>query len=204
MTARKRFQRYKATGGAAGLVRVEVLVPPGDREKVIEMAAKRRAEHRRKTAGTDVLDRLFEEAVARYGKRCLWNVNPQRTPGGLRVIADTNAFRQEDIDDEILSTMPLSAGAIGATVRMAIEEARAIFERLPDRSAGHLFTDADGNPVNDVAVILAGGATTLEAKRNGNWPSGPEIDHFLIQRVVDEFGWEGSRLLDAQTDEPGP
>lgn len=71
--------------------------------------------------------------------------DPSWSPGSLtEKIAMTNAFRQEDIDDEILSTMPLSAGEIGATIRNALEEAREIFERLPDTTAGQLFIDADG------------------------------------------------------------
>lgn len=36
----------------------------------------------------DTLESLFDEAITRYGPRCLWNVKPQKTPSGLRVIAD--------------------------------------------------------------------------------------------------------------------
>lgn len=118
-------------------------------------------------------------------------------------IAMTNGFRQEDIDDGILSLVPLSAGKISMTIREAIEEAREIFKRLPEATAGHLFTDKDGNPVNNVDAILAGDATTLSVARNGSWPSTPDVDHLLIQRIVDEFGWEGSRLS-AESDEPCP
>lgn len=73
MATRDRIKRHKTTGGAASLVRAEVLVPPGDGQKIIE---------------ADEIDRLFNEAVTRYGKRCLWNVDPQPTSGGMRVIAD--------------------------------------------------------------------------------------------------------------------
>ncbi len=88
MAMRDRIERYKTTGGAAGLVRVEVLVPPDDRQKILELAAHLRSDHRQRTAKADGLDLLFNEAVIRYGKRCLWNVSPQPTLGGMRVIAD--------------------------------------------------------------------------------------------------------------------
>lgn len=43
------------------------------------------------------LDQLFDEAVAHYRTRCLWNLEPQRTPGGMRVIAD-KLRRHGDMD----------------------------------------------------------------------------------------------------------
>lgn len=92
MASRDRIERYRTTGGAAGLVRVEVLVPPADRRKIVELASDLRAEHRRNArrviGNAELLANLYNEAVSRYGKRCLWNVDPQPTPSGMRVIAD--------------------------------------------------------------------------------------------------------------------
>lgn len=88
MAAQDRMLRYKSKGGAAGLVRVEVLVPPDDRRKILDLATRLRVDHRRKAMETGRLAALFDEAVTRYGTRCLWNVKPQPTPGGMLVIAD--------------------------------------------------------------------------------------------------------------------
>ena len=44
--------RYKAVGGGADLVPVEILVPRGDRELVLQFAEKLRAKHRAKARRT--------------------------------------------------------------------------------------------------------------------------------------------------------
>jgi hypothetical protein len=108
-------------------------------------------------------------------------------------IAMTNSFRQTDIDESILSTIDLSAAEIGSTVRAAIEEAQDVFAKLPDEAAGKLFVDASGGIVTDVDEILKGlnGVMAIEATRGGAWPSGPDIDQALIERVISAFGWEG-------------
>lgn len=131
---------------------------------------------------------LWHALWAAPGKDESWS------PGSLaEKIAMKNGFRQADIDDQVLSTVDLSAAEVGATVREAIEEAREVFNRLPAGTAGKLFVDAAGQPVNDVDAIRTGaGVTAVEARRGGTWPSGTDIDHTLIQRVIDAFGWEGS------------
>lgn len=47
MAKRDRQERYKRAGGAAGLVKVETLVPPEGRERILKLAAELRAEYRR-------------------------------------------------------------------------------------------------------------------------------------------------------------
>ena len=44
----ERQERYKATGGAADLVKVEMLVPPAYRERLLRLAASFRDEHRQR------------------------------------------------------------------------------------------------------------------------------------------------------------
>lgn len=48
MGTRERIRRYKTTGAAAGLARVEVLVPPGSRDQILSLAQRLRNEHRRR------------------------------------------------------------------------------------------------------------------------------------------------------------
>jgi len=47
MGVRERIQRYRTTGAAAGLARVEVLVPPADRDRILALAERLRRQHRR-------------------------------------------------------------------------------------------------------------------------------------------------------------
>jgi hypothetical protein len=131
---------------------------------------------------------LWHAIWAAPGKDEAWS------PGSLiEKIAMTNAFRQRDIDDDIMSTVPLSASETGSTIRDALNEARDIVARLPAPTAGCLFIDASGHPVHDVQAILSGGGVTpLQPRHGGAWPSGPDIDHLLIRRVIDTYGWEGS------------
>ena len=109
-------------------------------------------------------------------------------------IAMKNNFRQQEIDERILSTIELSAAEIGATIREALEDARDIFKRLPAEHAGKLFVTKAGGVVTDVERIFDGtdAACPIETRRGGNWPSSPGIDHALIERIIEAFGVEGS------------
>jgi len=74
--ARQRIRKYRMEGGAADLARVEVLVPPGDRPKILELASQLRAGHR----GNKELRELYEKALASYRTRILDNVDLDRLP----------------------------------------------------------------------------------------------------------------------------
>jgi hypothetical protein len=76
MAVRERIERYKKTGGAADLVRVEVLVPEQARREVIEFAARLRSAHRE----NKVLRELCARAVSLYGPRVMDNVDLERLP----------------------------------------------------------------------------------------------------------------------------
>jgi hypothetical protein len=111
-------------------------------------------------------------------------------------IAMTNNFRQIEIDEEVVSTIGISASEVGQTIRAAVEEARAIFDKLPDHAAGRLFVDADGRIVQDLSKILSlqGDIRSIDASRTGTWPSSTSIDHALIDRIVSGFGEDGETL----------
>jgi hypothetical protein len=76
MTARKRIERYRNSGGAADLVRVEVLVPEQARREVIELAARLRSAHRENKALRELCDR----AQAMYGAHVRDNIDLDRLP----------------------------------------------------------------------------------------------------------------------------
>ncbi len=76
VAANKRVKKYRSKGGAADLVRVEVLVPPSARKEILAIASRLRAEHR----GTKELRSLFDEALRSYSVRVLDNVDLDRLP----------------------------------------------------------------------------------------------------------------------------
>ncbi|MDL2400554.1 hypothetical protein [Rhizobium mayense] len=77
MAVRERIQRYRESGGASDLVRVEVLVPAARRTDILSQAAEMRAEHRQRK---ERLQQNLDEALARYGVRLLDNIDLTRLP----------------------------------------------------------------------------------------------------------------------------
>jgi hypothetical protein len=74
--AKQRVKKYRTQGGAADLVRVEVLVPPADRSKILKYASALRAQHR---AAKD-LGSLYDDALRAYRAKILDNVDLDRLP----------------------------------------------------------------------------------------------------------------------------
>lgn len=74
--AYRRVEKYRTKGGAADLDRVEVLVPPSARAKILELASQLRAEHR----GNKELRDLYDKAMTSYRTRILDNVDLDRLP----------------------------------------------------------------------------------------------------------------------------
>ncbi|MCK1541532.1 hypothetical protein IVA87_17805 [Bradyrhizobium sp. 147] len=74
--ANKRVRKYRSEGGAADLVRVEVLIPPTARNELLVMASRMRAEYRL----TKELQSLLDNALRLYGPRILDNVDLDRLP----------------------------------------------------------------------------------------------------------------------------
>ncbi|MEZ2219412.1 hypothetical protein [Rhizobium sp. RCC_161_2] len=77
MAVRDRIQRYRESGGASDLVRVEVLVPAARRNDILSQASEMRAEHRQRK---ERLQQNLDEALARYGIRLLDNIDLDRLP----------------------------------------------------------------------------------------------------------------------------
>jgi hypothetical protein len=76
MSVRERVQKYRSEGGAADLVRVEVLVPQSARDEVVAFASRFRSEYR----NTKELQRMYDSALASYRTRILDNVDIDRLP----------------------------------------------------------------------------------------------------------------------------
>jgi hypothetical protein len=74
--AHKRIKKYRSQGGAADLARVEVLVPPSDRNEILAFASRLRAKHR----NNKELRSLYDNALKLYRQRILDNVDLDRLP----------------------------------------------------------------------------------------------------------------------------
>lgn len=98
--AKKRFRKYRSEGGAADLVRVEVLIPPSARSEVLAMASRMRAEHRH----AKELQLLLDHALRLYGSRILDNIDLSRLPD-LRSRAAVAARAMIDRGDALAFAM---------------------------------------------------------------------------------------------------
>jgi len=76
MPVRQRIEKYRSSGGAADLVRVEVLVPPSARDDIIGLAARLRSDHR----DNKKLRAMCDRALSLYWPRILDNVDLERLP----------------------------------------------------------------------------------------------------------------------------
>ncbi len=74
--ARNRVEKYRKEGGAAGLIRVEVLIPPMARGEIVAHASRLRAAHR----NDKELWSLYDNTLRSYGPRILDNVDLDRLP----------------------------------------------------------------------------------------------------------------------------
>jgi hypothetical protein len=72
----KRVKKYRSQGGAADLVRVEVLVPPSARNEILAIASRLRAAHR----SNKELRSLYDDALRSYRVRILDSVDLDRLP----------------------------------------------------------------------------------------------------------------------------
>jgi hypothetical protein len=101
VSVQRRIAKYRRSGGAADLVRVEVLVPSSARDDILRLAERLRADHRRdkepqaeklqaKNLQTKELQTMCDRALSLYGARILDNVDLDRLPdirARARVIA---------------------------------------------------------------------------------------------------------------------
>lgn len=88
MSAKDRIKKYRETGGASDLVRVEVLLPKARRDEIVGFAAELRAAHR---AEKTFLVEFIRIASERYGLRIFDNIDIAKLndlPQKARVVAN--------------------------------------------------------------------------------------------------------------------
>jgi len=83
-------------------------------------------------------------------------------------------------------------------VRTALDEAENIVKRLPPDAVGKLLVDAVGRSIRSADQLKSTGQQTISAAPGGTWPSGPDIDHFVIAHMIDSYGRNGEKLWTAE------
>jgi hypothetical protein len=93
------------------------------------------------------------------------------------------------------------AGMI-SDVRMSLDAAEQIVGRLPRDTVGKILVDDAGRSIRSPGDVEATGQRTLAAAPGGTWPSGPDIDHFVIERMIERYGYNGEKLWAAEPAQP--
>lgn len=85
----------------------------------------------------------------------------------------------------VATSVPVDPATMMTTLRMAVRDARDLFETLPLDQAGHLYLDADGHCIApDPAGVAAGTVVLHGATLNGAWPTP------LDEPSAEEEPWE--------------
>jgi hypothetical protein len=87
-------------------------------------------------------------------------------------------------------------------VRTALDEAEQIVGGLPRDTVGKVLADDAGRSVRSLDDIKTAGQRTIAAAPGGTWPSGPDIDHFVIERMIERYGHNGEKLWAAEPMQP--
>ena len=115
----------------------------------------------------------------------------------INSISKTNHFSQSELDKEVASLAGLDASSVARIVREALDEASQIIHLFPPDLAGYLFVDLYGNPVTEVEAVLEGlqdnSVRAVAAVENGAWPSSPDIDRAIIERIIGRYGLDGEK-----------
>lgn len=111
-----------------------------------------------------------------------------------------NSFTQARVDEEIETMVDIDAADVGSALTAAFAQAELMFRSLPPKLTGNLFLDRNDQLVNDIDAVMRG-LDTGEVRAigpipNGAVPTNPGIDHALIEKLIEEFGYRGSKLYD--------
>ena len=107
-------------------------------------------------------------------------------------------FHSQYAADELInSVFTADSAAIPgmiSKVRTALDEAEKIVNLLPSDSVGSLLVNASGQSIRSVDELETVGQRTILAAPGGTWPSGPDIDHFVIEHMIESYGRNGEKL----------
>jgi hypothetical protein len=79
-------------------------------------------------------------------------------------------------------------------VRTALDEAEKIAKLLPPATVGNLIVNALGRPIRSIDQLETREQRAISAAPGGTWPSGPDIDHYVIAHMIEIYGRNGEKL----------
>ncbi len=127
--------------------------------------------------------------------------NEQFSPTSIiEVLRRKNSFSQARIDEEIESLVEIDAGEMGRSITTALNLAEKVALMMPAHLAGNLFLDLEDQLVNDPDAVIEGlrngTVKVVGPSPNGSIPSNPDIDRALVDQLIEEFGYKGSKLYE--------
>ncbi len=111
-------------------------------------------------------------------------------------------FSRESHQHRTISTIEMPDGEPNAGLRAAIDRARDILPRLQPECLGRLQMDCKGQCVTTVEPVPIGQGSWVSPQQGGGMPSFEGIDGEMVQRLITEHGFEGSRYT-GKTDPHG-
>ena len=103
-----------------------------------------------------------------------------------------------ELINSVFAADPAAIPNMISAVRAALDEAEKIVNQLPPDAVGKLLVDAAGRSIRSVDELKTIGQRAISATPGGTWPSGPDIDHFVIAHMIDNYGRNGEKLWAAE------
>jgi hypothetical protein len=107
-----------------------------------------------------------------------------------------------EIQNSVFAAPPAAIPNMITEVRNALDEAENYVNRLPADTVGKILVDSTGRPIRSLDELKTLEQPAVAAVEGGTWPSGPDIDHFIIARIIDSYGRNGEKLWVAEPARP--
>jgi hypothetical protein len=112
-------------------------------------------------------------------------------------------YAPEEVRNSMIMPAGIEIGAMIGDVRSALDDAATIIGSIPSDTVGTLLLDENDVPLTSPDQIPSTGRS-LVAKATGAWPSGPDIDRLIIQRMIDVYGRNGRNIWTDHEDRDPP
>jgi hypothetical protein len=107
-----------------------------------------------------------------------------------------------DLRNSVFTADAAALPGMISDVRTALDDVEKIVDRLPRDTVGKILVDAAGRSIRSPDDIAEAGQQRVSAAPGGTWPSGPDIDHFVIEHMIASCSHSGERLWAAEPTRP--
>lgn len=112
-------------------------------------------------------------------------------------------YAPAEVRNSMIMPAGIEIGAMIGAVRSALDDAATIIGYIPSDTVGTLLLDENDLPLTSPDQIPST-SRSLVAKATGAWPSGPDIDRLIIQRMIDVYGRNGHNIWTDHEDRDPP